>query len=314
MLKLTKFYQLALVVFLGLILFYPAVLSATQSGFKPTLQVPLGSFTGSEFQPVQSGQCQPGSSCPIDWISQYVAAVYRYGVGLAAVLAVIMIMVGGFLWLTAGGRQDQVTRAKEFIISSLTGLLLALFSFLILQTVNPQLVNLKSLKVETLNIKDPHLTEPSYGPGQRPIPDKPSKFDELTIREHLSGFGVRTWESSPGATQLEGLPDLSIQFLRDIGSTFGGSSDNVVMTVTGATEELYHSDRHGVGINTFDIDDQLATPLRYAIENNPSQQLSWGTAYYFDYFINNQLYTVMWVDEGDHYHVEIQQLGYREQP
>jgi len=82
-----------------------------------------------------------GTQCNIGWIGQYISAIYQYGVGLAAVLAVVMIMAGGFIWLMSGGSPDKVGVGKDFITAALTGLILALFSFLILQTINPKLVS-----------------------------------------------------------------------------------------------------------------------------------------------------------------------------
>ncbi len=114
------------------------------SAIKPMLQVDLGGAPLS-FEPIS---CTAGQPCDIGWIGIYIGALYRFGIGLAAVLAVVMIMVGGFLWLISGGSPDKVGRAKEFIGSALAGLLIALFSFIILYTVNPRLVNLESLQIK----------------------------------------------------------------------------------------------------------------------------------------------------------------------
>ena len=116
----------------------------------PDIKIDIGGFNKDSFKAVEPVSCsdQSGQTClEISWIGDYISAIYRYGLGLAAILAVVMIMVGGFLWLTSGGNQNQVSRAKEFIVSALTGLLLALFSFMILSTVNPRLVDLEPLIV-----------------------------------------------------------------------------------------------------------------------------------------------------------------------
>jgi len=108
---------------------------------KPDIQISIGGFTKANFSDVS---CVAGQPCPINWISEYIAVIYKYGIGLAAVLATIMIMIGGFIWLTSAGSPDKVGKGKEFITSALTGLLLALFSYMILATVNPNLVSLTS--------------------------------------------------------------------------------------------------------------------------------------------------------------------------
>ena len=83
----------------------------------------------------------------IPWIAEYINAVYRWGVSIAAVLAVIMIIAGGLTWLTAGGNSKQVETAKTYIIGALTGLVLALGSYTILWLINPQLTLLKPLRI-----------------------------------------------------------------------------------------------------------------------------------------------------------------------
>ncbi|MDO8462675.1 MAG: hypothetical protein Q7S96_00150 [bacterium] len=74
-------------------------------------------------------------------VGSYIAAIYRWAVPLAAVVAVVVIMVGGVLWMV-GGAAGQVQRAKTFIMNAVIGLGLVLLSYLILQTVNPDLVQL----------------------------------------------------------------------------------------------------------------------------------------------------------------------------
>lgn len=74
---------------------------------------------------------------------EYIKKIYNFGVAGAGILAVIMMMVGGFIWLTAAGNVNQIGTAKSFISGAVLGLILALTSYLILSTINPKLVNLK---------------------------------------------------------------------------------------------------------------------------------------------------------------------------
>ncbi len=139
-------------------------ISLAQGVDSPGIQIDIGGFNDSAFRAPSSAACPPGggTNClQIDWISQYIGALYRYGVGLAAVLSVVMIMIGGFIYLTAGGSPTQVGKAKDFIISSMAGLLLALFSFIILQTVNPALVNNRGLIIQ-VPIEDPEVLTDSF--------------------------------------------------------------------------------------------------------------------------------------------------------
>ena len=80
-------------------------------------------------------------------ISGYISSLYAYAVGIAGIFAVVMMMVGGLIWMTAGGSPDKVTKAKSFIFSALTGLVLLLCSYMILYIVNPRLVMEQSISV-----------------------------------------------------------------------------------------------------------------------------------------------------------------------
>jgi hypothetical protein len=79
--------------------------------------------------------------------AQYLSALYQWGVSITGILAGIMIMIGGLLYLTAGGSSERVSNAKSYISSALIGLVLALTSYFLLQTVNPALLSLKFPKV-----------------------------------------------------------------------------------------------------------------------------------------------------------------------
>ena len=91
--------------------------------------------------------CPPGEVCPVSWIGQYINILYRYIIGLAAILAGVMILFGGFIWLTSFGSPEKVKQAKDYITGAFTGLLLALFSYFILSTINPDLVNFNPINV-----------------------------------------------------------------------------------------------------------------------------------------------------------------------
>lgn len=74
----------------------------------------------------------------------YIRNFYFFSIGAAMLVAVILMMVGGVIWLTSAGNQGRVTKGKEFIINSLIGVILLISAYLILQVINPSLVNLDS--------------------------------------------------------------------------------------------------------------------------------------------------------------------------
>lgn len=78
----------------------------------------------------------------------YASMAFKSLLAIAVALAVIQIVLGGFAYVTSaipGVKSD----AKGKITAALTGLALLLFSWLILNTINPDLVNWK-LKLDPL--------------------------------------------------------------------------------------------------------------------------------------------------------------------
>ncbi|NQT49395.1 hypothetical protein HQ571_01735 [Candidatus Kuenenbacteria bacterium] len=84
----------------------------------------------------------------IDWIGQYIGAAYRYGVVLGSILAVLSLMFGGVLYMIGGMNQAMITKAKGFMGGSVMGLVLLLGSFVMLNSINPNLIELKPVEVE----------------------------------------------------------------------------------------------------------------------------------------------------------------------
>ena len=103
-----------------------------------------------EFTPQVEIPGGPTGTVQGDTIAKYIKAIYQYGIAVVGILAAIVLMFGGLLWLTAGGNTGQVSEAKEWIKSSLLGLILAMLSYTILLTVNPDLVNFRPITVQKI--------------------------------------------------------------------------------------------------------------------------------------------------------------------
>ena len=83
-------------------------------------------------------------------LAQYIAGVFKYSVAIISIVATVMIMIGGLLYLTSGGSADRVGRAKETISGAAIGLILALGSYMVLYVINPDLVSFEALKVKII--------------------------------------------------------------------------------------------------------------------------------------------------------------------
>ena len=49
--------------------------------------------------------------------------------GFLGIIAVIMILIGGFKWMTAAGNEDQVAEARKIIVAAVIGLIIILASW-----------------------------------------------------------------------------------------------------------------------------------------------------------------------------------------
>lgn len=55
---------------------------------------------------------------------QLAISVINWVLGILALIAVILILVGGFRWMTAGGNEEKVESAKKTLYAALIGLVI----------------------------------------------------------------------------------------------------------------------------------------------------------------------------------------------
>jgi len=116
----------------------------------PQLQINIPGL--KEFSKVTCTTDEDGNyNCPIPWLGEYIVAIYNYGVGIAGILAAIVLMAGGILWLISGGDSSKVGQAKELIAGSLTGLIILLASYILLAQINPGLVTFGSISARNIS-------------------------------------------------------------------------------------------------------------------------------------------------------------------
>lgn len=100
------------------------------------LMLPVPAFALEFLEPL------PGLSSENVSLSSYLGWLFPFILTVVAVLAVIMIVIGG-LELAGGGSEGLKTGGKNKIEGAIYGLLLAVSAYLILYTINPDLVNMK---------------------------------------------------------------------------------------------------------------------------------------------------------------------------
>jgi hypothetical protein len=76
-------------------------------------------------------------------VGEFLKHNYNLALVVAGILASIMIIISGMQWMTAGGNSEMINRSKKRIGGAVIGLLIAYLSYVILNTINPALVNLR---------------------------------------------------------------------------------------------------------------------------------------------------------------------------
>lgn len=189
------------------------VLAVGEQGFtfepvKPSLQINIPTLKFSDVQ-VYTDSGAP-TSVGIPWIGDYIAALYRWAVPVGAVLATIVIMAAGVVWLTSGGA-GRLSSAQEWIGNAVIGLLLLVGSYVVLNTINPDLTRFEALRVHLvaraeLGANDHSSDEP---PSVTPaVPPRGTFTSDLTAAQQN--------RHAPINFSLFGQVDFRIRYKREL--------------------------------------------------------------------------------------------------
>ena len=153
-------------------------------------------------------------------IAEYIKNIYNYAISIVGIVATIMLMFGGFTWLTAGGSGEKVGKARDIIFGALTGLVLALTSYTILTLINPDLVNFKIQSINTPIIKKVTTTALSEGEactsGEPPFCDFGLYCENKTCQK----TPISVTNSSSGKYQWKSVSDCSTLGKTNYGDSF----------------------------------------------------------------------------------------------
>ncbi|KKR21829.1 MAG: hypothetical protein UT50_C0003G0010 [Candidatus Moranbacteria bacterium GW2011_GWA2_39_41] len=115
-------YSLSIVILVLLI--FPALTLAASFNYAPMEQIP--GFT------------------PENNFYSYISAVYKFGIWAVGVSALLMITIGGYMYIMSAANVASAEKAKAVITDAIIGLILALVSYLLLYEINPNLVKLRA--------------------------------------------------------------------------------------------------------------------------------------------------------------------------
>ncbi len=139
------------IVLVGLFLVNSSVLAAASSTsiqFTPQIGIPNSEFQVGASVAVGS---EANGKTTSDLMARYISAFYNWSLTIVAVIAILMLMAAGLLWLTSGGDSERINQAKKLISNSLLGSALLISSWFLLHIINPNLTSLPV--IETVAIR-----------------------------------------------------------------------------------------------------------------------------------------------------------------
>jgi hypothetical protein len=81
------------------------------------------------------GSFAEATSLPTSDLQATAARIINAALGLLGLVAVVIILMGGFKWMTAMGNDDNVKKAKALIVQGVIGLVIIICSYAIAQFV-----------------------------------------------------------------------------------------------------------------------------------------------------------------------------------
>lgn len=89
-------------------------------------------------------------------IPQYIKYIFNFSIMLVGVAAFVALIYSGFLRFTSFGDAKRIKESKERFRASFVGLLIVLLSYVIITTINPQLV-IWEIELKTAEIETPEI-------------------------------------------------------------------------------------------------------------------------------------------------------------
>ena len=251
------------------------------------------------------GNCTPGIG-----FAGYLNVMINLFIGICAVLAMIMIIMGGIQYMTSeliSGKEA----GKEQVTHAVLGLLLALGAYAILNTINPDLLNIGLNKLPTASItvqsSDTAQSPPANGQAYPYTTYKQGDVwpSDKTTRDALNGIkGGNVVVNAPPCTKVGNFGCTSVYQLNTAFVTkLNNECTNCKLTITEGTAFWAHSANnlkvHYPG--GFSVDLSETPTLKSELSSN------WQKTH-FDKWFQNKGADCYYkngmglVDEGDHYH------------
>jgi len=141
-----------------------------------------------------------GHPFPDEGIPELIRYFYEWGIFLGGLLVFVALLIAGFQYMSSAGNPAMMQEAKDRIKSAFIGLTLLLGSWLILNTINPQLTNFPELVLDLSRVAETttsnYIERSSY----------PCEWGYVFGEEEYNGEGGYIEPGGPGGTINEYHP------------------------------------------------------------------------------------------------------------
>lgn len=120
--------------------------------------------------PDLEGAVTPGKALPGEELPQLIKYIFTFSLGAVGILGLLMIIYGGFIYMTSIGNPQKATEGKDRILSALLGIVLLLGSYLLLNIINPDLLKL-GITLDSTKIENESFWACYYCNGENCKPD-----------------------------------------------------------------------------------------------------------------------------------------------
>ncbi len=83
-------------------------------------------------------------------LPKYLSGVFKFAIASIAIVALLMITIGGYYYIISAGNQAQSGRAKEIIWNAILGLVVVMFVGVLFYTINSDIMTFKPLFPEKM--------------------------------------------------------------------------------------------------------------------------------------------------------------------
>lgn len=172
----------------------------------PTLGVEIPGLTLSDAY-------NDGDTVQVNYLAEYVNGVYNWLISAAALIAVIMMMIGGMQYVLARGDSGKIGEATDRIKHALIGITLLIGAYTIAYTIDPNTTSFSTLDI----------THIDYSAYDLPQPDMPGEVDLSSAAAVATSQGIL-----PGDMKCQGatVEEIALSSVGKVTYRYGAKGTN----------------------------------------------------------------------------------------